>query len=242
MSLQHATLEIRVMQTQLRERLAQETSLASAAQRCVDRVYEEWRESLALVRLYATVPYQRLPSTERGFVDALAERTQTTALLQEETRCLTLLGTRGARPAWDHRLQSQGHIAIPLVSATFIEELPMVAALLNEVGVPPARLVRTRGVIPSEGLGALRGQFFVEDAKTAKDARGRLVIPAQDFVAAQGVETVFGVGTEHADGSFLAMLFFCTERLEKESLGAFTGLLGAFTAATTRLVLQRQFF
>ncbi len=48
---------------------------------------------------------------------------------------LSLLGTRGEDMRWNDRRNSQGHVGIPLVSADFIDAIPMMSRLLKELGL-----------------------------------------------------------------------------------------------------------
>ena len=54
--------------------------------------------------------------------------------------------------------------------------------------------------------------FYVPDARTEVDEKGRPVISAQDFVEEHGIGTVFGFGGAYMlERSYLAMIFFCRE-------------------------------
>ena len=61
-----------------------------------------WRRPRFRVRFYTTVPYQSLDAGLREFGAKLMADEQ----LQPTTRCLTLLATRGERPAWNSRATS----------------------------------------------------------------------------------------------------------------------------------------
>src|SRR5262249_33148684 len=110
------------------------------------------------------------------------------------TPVLCLVGTQGQAENWNDPRKSKQHQGIPLISVDFVDGVPMIARLLRELRVPldwieshdARRLVTT--------IGSTIGLFFVEDAARAMDDKGRMVIPAVDFVFAYGVKTVFGVG------------------------------------------------
>jgi hypothetical protein len=177
-----------------------------AAQRICRALYDELRAedstpACVLVRCYRTHPYGELPSSLRQFTDASAPA----AGLRPETKCLVLLGTAGDERAWNSRLSSRQHQAIPLSSAEAIEQAPMIARLFKDLGVeldfflanaterPSARSVRTRTY----------GVFHVEEA------RGSPAIPAQeDFVVRYGVQSVVGCGGELPRGEMFATILF----------------------------------
>ena len=73
----------------------------------------------------------------------------------------------------------------------------------------------TPDVFTRKLLGGGNGVFYAEDAKTARDAKGRLVIPATDFVAAENIGTVFGMGGSNSDGSVLTAIVFTRTKLPR---------------------------
>ena len=68
-------------------------------------------------------------------------------------KCLTLLASTGDEPEWRDRHRSRGHQAIPLPSADIVEQAPMVAQLINQLGVPLPQLCKDPDRSP---LGACR--------------------------------------------------------------------------------------
>ena len=109
--------------------------LEESAQVLMDLLYERFSESIILTRLFATVPYGKLPAANKQFVDNLANSAGITDLIKDTTLVLSLLGTRGKEPEWDNRRSSQGHVGIPLASADFIDAIPMMSRLLKELGL-----------------------------------------------------------------------------------------------------------
>jgi len=94
-------------------------------------MYDEFEESIVLARLFATVPFGELPAYNQEFVNKLADSTGITQLINDKTYILSLLGTHGVEENWNARLNSQGHIGIPLASADFIDSIPMMSRLLK---------------------------------------------------------------------------------------------------------------
>jgi hypothetical protein len=118
----------------------------------------------------------------------------------------------------------------------------MVSRLLVELGV------RIQGAPSGSGyvtrvVGNLSGVFYVADAASARDDRGRPIIAAQDFVSTYGVKTVFGFGGAYMlERSFAAIIVFARETVSREQVQAFAGLAGLFKAATLSLVAEDRFF
>lgn len=79
---------------------------------------------------------ERLPQEVRRFAVSFAAARGVGEPLQDDTPGLALLGTRGDLPAWNERRASRGHLAIPLVSPSFVEEIPMVSRMLKDLGFP----------------------------------------------------------------------------------------------------------
>jgi hypothetical protein len=215
------------------------TSLETAAHSCVGQIYERFSDSIALARLYCTIPYQDLSATNRRFVDQLAESKHISVTAQ--TPVLSLLGTRGSAADWNDRRNSKGHVGIPLASASFVESIPMVAQLLKEIGFELNWLnaeSSAAGVTRSD----FSGLFHVPDARTAVDDRQRKVIPAQDFVEQNGVRTVFSVASSYKNNTFFALIVFTREELPKAAAERFMPLVNTFKGATNPLVENGRLF
>jgi hypothetical protein len=218
-------------------------NLEQAAGDILDIVMEQLGDSIVLTRLFATVAYGQLPSENRQFVQRLTAGKMVADLINDETPILSLIASRGVKPAWNDRRQSVGHIGIPLVSADFVESIPMIARLLTEVGFEMDWLEADSAGIDVDTLSKMSGVFYVRDAQSAVDQRGRKIISAQDFVRETNVQTVFGLAGGFAiDGTFLALLFFCNETIEKAQAAQFLPLISKIKAATVTLVSKRAFF
>src|SRR5215470_11899564 len=201
MRFEQATFEtIAQLWSSVEPRVELATSLEEAAQALAAALYAQFAESAILARVYVTVPFAALPLPTRAFVQALPGAA---AALTGITPVLSLVGTQGQKADWNDRRNSRQHGAIPLISAEFVDGIPMIARLLRELGVPldwidshdAQRLVTT--------IGSTVGLFYVEDAVQAVDDRGRKVIPAMDFVFDYEVKSVFGAGGAYSDGQML---------------------------------------
>jgi hypothetical protein len=217
-------------------------ALETAAQRFADILYDSFEGSIVLARVFVTVPYGWLPRPNQAFVrDLLSERAF--ALLRSDTPVLSLVGTRGRKPEWNSRFDSRGHAGIPLASAEFVDSIPMIARLLKELGAAVEWAEDLDTAIVRQSIGKVAGLFYVEDARTAVDQRGRKIIAAQDFVVENDVRTVFGFGGTFAVArTFLAVVVFTSEWVPRRQTERLMSLANAFKAATIRHVRDGRIF
>ncbi|MGH7435777.1 MAG: hypothetical protein ACRENE_08885, partial [Polyangiaceae bacterium] len=150
----------------------------------------------------------------------------------------------GVEPRWRDRNLSKGYRALPLERDGFAQSLPMVSALLSQLGVDPWRSTRdTRGIRVDQLLGGQSsGIFHVEDAATSVDAKGRKIIPAQEFVATYGVKTVYGMGGYWPDGTFATCVAFTRESVDRAAIRRVAPILSVFGAVATPLVARGKYF
>jgi hypothetical protein len=226
--------------TSVQQRVEQATTLEEAAQALAAALYNQFAESAILTRVYVTAPFEALPPPTQAFVQALPGAA---AALNATTPVLSLVGTQGQNADWNDRRKSRQHGAIPLISAEFVDGIPMIARLLRELGVPldwidshdARRLVTT--------IGATVGLFYVEDAVRAVDDRGRKVIPAVDFIFAYHVKSVFGTGGAYSDGQTLVVLvFFCRDQVARGTAELFLPLVDLFRSKTAFLIAPEMVF
>jgi hypothetical protein len=222
-------------------RLAGSSSVVEAAQRFAAALQERFASSAVLVRLYGTVPFGSLPDAERRFASGLAAA-QGIDQLDPQTPVLVLLGTRGRRPEWNDRTASRGHLAIPLAGAGFVDRIPMLASLLREIGLDLDWLDSPGEALTRRLLGGFNGVFFVPNARVGRDGQGRQVIPAQEFVSAHDVKSVFGMGGAYPWGGFVTAIVFTSEALSRAAAERYAPLVSVFKAASSMLVADRKIF
>jgi serine phosphatase RsbU (regulator of sigma subunit) len=170
---------------------------------------EGTRQTL-LVRFYGTAPSGALPSAEQDFVVANWGEQPVT------TPCLVLLGTVGTMPDWNDRGRSKGHRVIPLTDARQLAGLPMVAALLHQLGIDvEALLSASAHLLHDDDAQQPYGVFHVPHAA------GSPVIPAQDFVTEHGVKSVLGFGGSLPTGEVYAVVMFCRVEVPREAARLF---------------------
>jgi hypothetical protein len=178
------------------------SSMEHSAQLTIDYLWaqlevEDESPALVLARFYKTHPYGRLPEDLRAFARGLLDEEP-----DPETRCLTLLATRGLEAAWNDRRGSEGHKAIPLLSVELVQRLPMVAGLIEQIGLDPADVVKPDKQRAAELARKNYDVFHVPEA------RGSSFVPAQDFVEGYGVVSAVGFGGVLFSGDFYAIVLF----------------------------------
>jgi hypothetical protein len=214
----------------------------TVAQTLTNSIFREFETSV-LVRVFLTIPFGKLPPANRQAVLSLAQAHKVSEQVDERTPVLSLLATSGKRFFWNDRRLSRGHVGIPLVSASFVETVPMIARMLHEFGLGTGWVGAAGGpdFIVSK-LGSLSVLFFVPDASTHTDDAGRKVIAAQEFVKAHDIKSVFGVGGAYVDGSVCVILCFTSESFDVQVAKKYEGLANMFKAATVRHVTSGAFF
>lgn len=166
-------------------------SMEEAAGKVVRYLYDHLADSegnrcCALVRCFKTHPYSALNSElQAAAYAALADPTT----LQPHTPCLTLLATTGDEPEWNDRRHSHHHQAIPLSSAEVVNRAPMVAQLLQHMGVDVGQVLKPDPSMLVDAEPCTFNVFYVQDAE------GSPCLPAQeDFVTRYNIRSVLGVG------------------------------------------------
>jgi hypothetical protein len=188
----------------IRQAARNAASVEAAASAIVRYLFGAFRDprsaepQLALVRFYQTNPYRDLdPDLQRFARAALGETPH-----DEGMRCLTLLATAGTEEDWNDRHRSQGHRAIPLASVRMIHRAPMIAQLIEQMGMNVEHLVQTDATIVPDAEGRTFNIFYVDQAL------GSPYIPAQaDFVARFGIHSVLGFGGMLRGEMFAVVMF-----------------------------------
>jgi hypothetical protein len=183
--------------------------------------------------VFLVVPLGQLPPRDATFARALAGNDPR---LTEQTLVLSLLGTHGRKPEWNDRARSAGHLAIPLLDRESVQAAPMIARLLVDLEVDLQGLETGGPIATRKMIGGRTGMFYVPDARTARDDRGRPIIQPE-FVAGHGIESVFGMGGAYLDGSLVTAIMFCAERIERADADRYGSFINSFKLQT--LELQR---
>jgi len=152
----------------------------------------------ALVRFYKTHRLGGLTPALQTFATELAGG----AVLSPDLKCLTLLATAGSRPEWNFPAGSRGHQAIPLVSEEMVRGAPMISQLITQFGLEVATVLSPQPELMEELGKRSCNVFFVPQAA------GSSSIPAQDFVAREGIASVLGIGGMLPSGDLFAIVLF----------------------------------
>ncbi|HEV7919942.1 MAG TPA: hypothetical protein VGR02_04030 [Thermoanaerobaculia bacterium] len=175
-----------------------------AAERAVgflrrELVDEHGAPACALVRFFKTHPYDDLPEELREVVRAASPE----APAIPELRCLTLIATRGDEPDWNSRRTSRGHRAIPLASVEMVQQAPMIAQLITQLGVPIANVVRPSRALLLDQEQTAHNVFFVPRALGSPH-----IVAQKEFVVRYGIQSVLGFGGLLASGDLFAVILF----------------------------------
>lgn len=191
-------------------------SMEEAASRIVQYVHGHFVEkatgtrSVALARFYKSLPYERLEPALQEVVDDILGPGD-----HRGVRCLTLLATAGDERAWNDRTASANHRVIPLVDADTVAKSPMIAKLVEDLGLSPHEVVQPPGPREDVPADSAFDVFHVADAASSPH------VPAKDFVAEYGIRSVLGFGGMLPSGGFFALLVFSRTPIPAETADAF---------------------
>jgi hypothetical protein len=215
-------------------------SLEAVAQRIVRYLYDHCvsatgQRQIGLVRVFKSHPYRLLPDELRTYVDGLPTSLGLAATEKDAMRCLALLATAGAEPAWNDRRLSARYRAVPLINERGLERLRMVSQLIDQFGLSADAVLRPD---PSLFTDSRRKNFNVFFVPTAL---GSPYIPAQaDFVIPYGIQTVLGIGAMMPDGDFVTVILFLQVILTRAIAESFKYLMVAVQLAM--IPLHRRVF
>jgi len=170
--------------------------------------------SCPLVRFYKTHPFGDLEPD----LQALVASQLAPAIADPEMRCLTLMATAGEEPAWNSRQLSRAHRVIPLPSPEIVRAAPMIARLLEDLGVDLDAITR-------QSDSGRTSEARTYDVFHVEDAEGSPVIPAQEeFVIPYAIRSVVGFGGVLRSGEMFAVVLFSRARIPEASAHRFRTL------------------
>jgi two-component system NtrC family sensor kinase len=191
--------------TAVRALLADEPSTtAEAAQRLDDFFYRELvdgegRPACGLVRTFKTHDYGELPADLRTFARRIAPEVDA----QPRTRCLVLIGTTGDLADWRSRELSRGHRCIPLVSEKMVASAPMIARLIQQLGISITDVVRPDPGLLLDRTDASSNVFYVPQALGSP-----YIVAQKEFVERYRIKSVIGFGGMISSTDLLATILF----------------------------------
>jgi hypothetical protein len=197
------------------------SSMEEVARRIVDFLYDGFRvretnkTCCALVRCFKTHRFDLMPQD----LQRLAKTKLEGAPVSPELRCLTLLASRGDEPDWNDRRKSTAHQAIPLLTPEIVEQTPMIARLIRQMGMSVAQIVQPE----QDLLVDLEQQSF--NVFHVEDALGSKYVPAQNtFVVPYGVKSALGFGGMLPSGELFSIVLFSKVRITRETAQLFRTL------------------
>jgi hypothetical protein len=202
----------------IRDLLADDpATLEEAATRAVEffhreLVDERGEPACALVRFFKTHPYRDLPEDLQAVVRAATPE----ATSVPDLRCLTLIATRGDEPEWNSRLASRGHRAIPLMSVEMVQQAPMIAQLITQLGLPIANVVRPSRALLLDQEQTSHNVFYVPRALGSPH-----IVAQEEFVARYGIQSVLGFGGLLASGDLFAVILFSKVAISPDAADQF---------------------
>ena len=197
-------------------------SLEGVAQAITQTLFEDLADELAqpvvvLTRVFVTRPLGSLPEELRKKALLRLSASQVSEPLN--TICLVLLGTSGVQPAWNDREKSVNHAVIPLPDQELLKQIPMIAKLINRLGIDPNAVVLPHRYPIYETESQVYEIFHIEDATD------RSAVPDQtEFVIPYGVQSVFGFGGLLPGGSMYAVLVFTRIKISEALAALFSPL------------------
>ena len=179
-------------------------TLEAAAERAVEffrreLVDERGQPACALVRFFKTHPYRDLPED----LQAVVREASPEAVSIPDLRCLTLVATRGDEEDWNSRRTSRGHRAIPLMSVEMVQQAPMIAQLITQLGLPIANVIRPSRALLLDQEQTTHNVFFVPRALGSPH-----IVAQEEFVVRYGIQSVLGFGGLLSSGDLFAVILF----------------------------------
>ena len=205
-------------------------TMEESAQRVVTCLFDMFKDNetgardIALVRCFKTHRYSDLPDD----LQSTARQIQDGIEAEPGVKCLALLGTAGIEPAWNSRLSSAGHKAIPLPSPAIVGRFPMISQVMAQLGVDIKRVLRPSHDLIVDMQERTYNVFYVADAQ------GSPHIPAQEqFVKPFGIRSVIGFGGVLPSGDLFVVVIFSKVEIPRSKAELFKAL--AVTVKTALL-------
>ena len=222
----------------VKERCKELSSLEEIAQEfmnifCQVFITDSGKSAFVLSRFFKSCIYEELPDDIKIYIQHQEGKEEVPA----QNKYLTLLGTSGDLEEWKCRKGSKGHQALPLYDPHIINDLPMLSALLSQIGFNISDVTRPDKniIIDKEDIGY--GAFCVEEARENK------LIPKQaEFVGSFGIKSVFGLGGHYKTNEIYAIIVFSRGKISNEMAKLFLSLNPAVKLITLRQEMTGNIF
>ncbi len=192
---------------------------------CQVFITDSGESAFILSRFFKSCIYEELPDDIKKHIQHNEGREKIPA----KNRFLTLLGTSGDLKEWNCRKESKGHQALPLYDPRIVNDIPMLSALLSQIGFNISELANADKSIIIDKEEHEFGIFCVEEA------RGSKLIPKQaELVEPFGIKSVFGFGGHYKTNEIYAIIVFSREKISSEMAKLFLSLNPAVKLITLR--------
>lgn len=215
-------------------------TLREAASACLDRLFEEFSESLVLARCYTTIPFAFMPEREKESATQQASERNLSEKLGKDSTVAVLAAARGRRTEWSDPTSPFHHLAVPLLTPECLEPIPLVGRVLGATVTDLSWLKRQETLMMTDTTGGMSHLILVEDARTARGSDGASAVPDQAFVAENSVRSVISMGGRYLNGSSLVLVLYTTETLSHEQATKFPTIVNTMKTATMKAVMATQ--
>jgi CheY-like chemotaxis protein len=186
-----------------------------------NRLNDAGNNPCALLRFFRTMTFAELTPHLQNIARHSLEREP-----EGLVNCLTLLATRGLEPAWNDRFESAGHQVIPLTSQKMIESAPMIAQLINRLGIESAHLVSPSPTLFLNPKDKNYGVFYVPEA-----LGDHSIVAQKGFVEPFKIRSVIGFGGLLPTGDMFAVVCCMRTFVDEKTAAQFSLLAGAIETA-----------
>jgi two-component system, NtrC family, sensor kinase len=163
-----------------------------------NRLNYKQANSCALIRFFRTMGFNELtPALQELSLQTLPEAAH------NNVNCLTLLASRGMLPEWNDRFESKNHQVIPLVSSQMIASAPMIAQLINRLGIDVAQVITPAPRLFLNPLEKTYNILYVPNA-----LGDHAIVAQKEFVEPYGIHSVIGTGGLLPTGDMFALMIF----------------------------------
>jgi hypothetical protein len=166
----------------------------------------------ALVRLFKTHPYEKLDEERKAFV----RRAVPDADRLDSLQCLVLIASAGDVKEWNSPHDSREHKAIALTSEKMVEEAPMIAQLIKQLGVTISTVLRPDPSLLLDMGDTSHNVFYVPVALGSPS-----IVAQNEFVIPYGISSVVGFGGMLASGDLFAAILFSKVPISAETADLF---------------------
>lgn len=170
------------------------------------------KPACALVRVFKTHLFEQLDDARKAFV----RRSVPDADRHDSLRCLVLVGTAGDQEQWSSPERSRDHMVIPLMSEKMVEEAPMIAQLIKQLGVNIETVLKPDPALLLDMRDTSHNVFYVPRAEGSP-----FIVAQKEFVIPYRIQSVVGFGGMVASGDLFATIMFSKVPIAPETADLF---------------------